>query len=139
MDAQNVKDFTDLLIAVRKTMDEYLYSGELKGVACAAGTLTSRINNLKVIVGACADREPNDKDRFEMSSLATTLTWLSEDDYCAKDFKGIKLVLPDTAFNAAHPDIAIPGEIDFPAAMVMLHSAAIEIVLEGKPASLSGK
>lgn len=137
MDAQIVKDFTDLLTAVRKSMDDYLLGGELKGVACAAGTLTSRINNLKVIVAAYDDREPNQKDRFELSSLSSTLSWLSTDEYCARDFVGIKLVLPNTAFNAAHPDICVPGEIDYRAAMTMLQSALIEIVLEGTPVALS--
>ncbi len=137
MDAQVLKDFTDLMITIRKTFDEYLYSGELKGVACAAGTLTARINNLKVIVAAHADREPNDKDRFEVSSLTSTLDWLSMDEYCLKDFKDIKLNLPETAFNAAFPDVAVPGEIDYRAAMVMLKSAAIEVVLGGEPLALS--
>lgn len=73
MEAQTVKDYTDLLIAVRQSMNEYLLTGDLHGVACAAGTLTSRINNLKVIVAAYEDRTPNEKDRFEMSSLASTL------------------------------------------------------------------
>ncbi len=137
MHAQVFKDFTDLVIAIRKTFDEYLYSGELKSVACAAGTLAALINNLKVIVAAHADRPPNDKDRFEISSLISTLDWLSTDDYCAKDFKDIKLTLPETAFNAASPDVATPGAIDYRAAMTMLRSAAIEIVLEGKPMHLS--
>lgn len=137
MDAQVVKDFTELLTAVRKSMDDYLIGGELRGVACAAGTLTSRLNNLKVIVAAYEDREPSDKDRFELSSLASTLNWLSTDDYCARDFVGIKLVLPNTVFNAAHADICTPGEVDYRAVMTMLQSALIEIVLEGKLVALS--
>jgi len=137
MNPQTVKDFTDLLVTVRHSMDEYLLPGDMKGVACAAGTLTSRINNLRVIIAAYDDREPNDKDRFEISSLVSTLDWLSKDDYCARDFSGIKLKLPETAFNAAYPDIAVPGEIDYRAAMTLLRSAAVEIVLEGKPTPLS--
>lgn len=137
MDAQTVRDFADLLAAVRRPMDDYLLGGELKGVACAAGTLTSRINNLKVICAAYEDREPNEKDRFELSSLARTLDWLGKDDYAARDFTGINLRLPATAFNTAHPDIAMPGEIDYRAAMIMLQAALEEIVLEGKPVALS--
>lgn len=137
MEAQTVKDFTALLMVVRESMQEYLLTGDLHGVACAAGTLTSRINNLKVIVAAYEDRTPNEKDRFEMSSLASTLDWLSHDKDCVKDFTGIKLKLPETAFNAAYPDVAVPGEIDYLALMTMLRSATIEIVLEGKAIPLS--
>lgn len=137
MDAQVVKDFTDLMIAVRKTFDEYLLSGELKGVACAAGTITARINNLKVICGAYDTREPNDKDRFELSSIAATLDWLAKDETIARDFSDLKLALPQTAFNNAYPDVALPGALDYRTAMIMLHSAAVEIVLGGKPLALS--
>ncbi|MFT4077510.1 MAG: hypothetical protein QM647_18430 [Asticcacaulis sp.] len=133
MDAQNIKDFSDLMKAVRRSLDEYLLIGDMHGAACAAGTLTSRINNLDKLVEAFETREPNDKDRFEFTSLLSTLEWLSTDTYCTKDFIGIKLVLPDTAFNARYPNIATPGEIEYPVVMTMLRSVALEIVLEGKP------
>lgn len=137
MDTQVVKDFTELMATMRKAMDQYLLSGDLPGVACAAGTMTARINNLRVITAAYENREPNTKDRFELSSVAATLAWLGDDKDCLRDFTGIKLVLPDTAFNAAHPDIAIPGEIEYKAAMGMLHSAIVKIVLEDNPVPLS--
>jgi len=146
MDARVLKDYTELLVAVRKSMDAYLSTGEeylikreFPGVACAAGSLTSRINNLKNIVAAHADREPDKKDAFEVSSLVSTLDWLSRDDYCLKDFKGIQLTLPATAFNGTYPDVAVPGDIEYPAAMIMLKSAAAEIVLEGNVVDLSAK
>lgn len=134
MDAQILKDFTDLLTAVRKAMDEYLLTGELRGVACAAGTLTAHINVLKAIVTAQNDRYPDEKDRNAILRLASTLDWLSKDDYAGRDFAGSKLRLPETAFNNAFPDIAVPGEIDYRPAMVMLRSAVLEIVLEGQSA-----
>ena len=137
MEAQTIKDYTDLLTAVRDSMNEYLLTGELHGVACAAGTLTSRVNNLKIIVAAYEERTPNEKDRFEISSLVSTLGWLGHDKDCMKDFTGIKLKLPETAFNAAYPDVAVPGEIEYLALMTMLRSAAIEIVLEGRAIPLS--
>ncbi len=137
MEAQTIKQFADLVISVRKGLDQYLLDGDLPGVACAAGTLTSRINNLKTIVAAFDEREPNDKDRFELSSLASTLDWLSKDKDVARDFAGLKLVLPPTEFNASYPEVGIPGEIDSVAALIMLRSALIEIVLEGKSLPLS--
>ncbi len=121
MDAQNVKDFTGLITAVRRAMDEYLYSGDLHGAACAAGTLTSRINNLNTIVAAYETREPNQKDRFEVSSLASTLAWLQSDKDVIRDFAEIKIRLPETDFEKAHPVIGRVGEIGALDALHMLH------------------
>ena len=137
MNAQIVKDFAELVAAVRRSMDEYLLTGELHGVACAAGILSARLNNLNVIVSAYETRDPSDKDRFELSSLASSLDWLGKDDAIARDFAGITLRLPDTAFSDAHAVIGRAGDIDYRSAINMLHRAVVEIVLEGKPVPLS--
>lgn len=129
MDAQAVRDFTELMAVVRKAMDQYLLEGEFRGIACAAGTLTARLNNLKIMVAAFEDREPNDKDRFELSSLANTLAWLSKDDYVQKDFRGTVLSLADTSFAAAHPEIVPAGDTNYATVFEQLQRAVIEILL----------
>lgn len=137
MDAQTVKEFLDLMVSVRQTFDQYLLDTDLHGVACAAGTLTARINNLKVIVGAFEDREPNPKDRFELSSLASSLEWLRTDAWITKDFAGVNLPLPLTAFATNHPGIAMSGEITYQEAITMLNRSVREVVLEGNVVPLS--
>jgi len=118
-------------------MDQYLLGGELPGVACAAGTMTARLNNLQVIVAAYAEREPNPRDRFELSSLASSLAWLNTDDWISRGFADISLVIPQTAFAANHPEIAKSGPMEYRDAIAMLRKALVEVVLEGNPVALS--
>jgi hypothetical protein len=92
----------------------------------------SLLNNLKVIVAAHGDRELNDRDRFELSTIASTLSWLASDKAIICDLSDIQFDIPQTDFAAAYSLLFSPGAMPYRQAMTTLHRALVEGVLMGR-------
>lgn len=99
------------------------------GRACARGTLTARLNSLRVMSAALETREPNDKDKAELVALVSTLNWLKTDTYVTKDLDGLEITIGETPFATDHPSAAVVGDTDFASAISGLIRGVTDVVL----------
>lgn len=121
--------FLELGNAVFEAISAYDVPSGKPGVACARGTMTARLNALRIVSGALEVREPTAKDTLEFNGAVSTLNWLKSDAYVNKEFEGIHIAIPTIQFATDHPTIGIVGDSDYRSAITLLARVISEVVL----------
>jgi hypothetical protein len=126
---ESLDQFIEFGDAVFTALNGYGVHEDKAGRACARGTLTARLNSLRIISGALETRDANAKDTAELKGLLSTLNWLKSDAYVTKDFTGIEITVAPTPFATAYPAIGLDGDTDFVSAISTLERGIIEVLL----------